>query len=64
MNNIELVTPIVVKVTVNGNRYGKELNVDALFGYQDIQDFVTDWVADEWSDYPAEAITDILWQYV
>ena len=64
MNDTIKHIPIKVIVTVDGERFGKHVGVDGCFGHQQIDDFVTDWVADEWADYAAARITKVEWIYI
>ena len=56
--------PIKVIVTVDGERFGKHIGVDPWLGHQQIDDYVTDYVADEWADYAAARITKVEWIYI
>ena len=57
--------PIQVIVTWDdGQRFGKHIGVDPLFGHQDIDDHVTDYVAEEWSNVAAEKIVKVEWIYI
>ena len=56
---------IQIRVTWDdGQRFGKHIGVDPIFGYQDIDDYVTDYVADEWSNVAAEKIVKVEWIYI
>jgi len=56
--------PIKVMVTdENGFRFAKLVGVDPWLGHQQIDDFVTDFVADEWNNYHADYIVKTEWIY-
>ena len=62
--------PIQVIVTVQSHnlpsptRFAKHIGVDPWLGHQQIDDYVTDFVADEWADHAAESIVKVEWIYI
>jgi len=66
MMNQETINHIPVHVIVtceNGHRFRKAIGVDPWLGHQQIDDYVADFVADEW-DVPAGWIVKVEWIYI
>ena len=55
---------IKVVVTIDGQLHAKHTGVDPMLSHQHIDDYVADWVADQWKNHAAERITKIYWVYV
>ena len=55
---------IKVVVTIDGKLYATYIGIDPMLSHTHIDDYVTDWAADQWRDHAAERITKIYWVYV
>lgn len=67
MTNQETIKHIPIKVIVkfeNGHRMAKLVGVDPWLGHHQIDDWVTDFVADEWNNVPAGFIVKTEWIYI